>query len=134
MPSQQAITGPALIEEVERTNMMIVRGQGQGMEISPRRDPYAMEIDRERNFYACEGFGYIACHCRNQGQRERVAKERRLEYGGGRIEGINEHLDNLKGVGNLESLDQILVTNLMYQLCKQMLVYQIQRDLRRRKK
>jgi len=35
------------------------------MEISPRRDPYAMEIDRERNFYACEGFGYIACHCRN---------------------------------------------------------------------
>ena len=64
-----------------------------------------MEIDRRRNFYACRGFGYMVCHCRNWGQRERVAKERRLEYRGGRIKGINEHLDNLKGVENLESLN-----------------------------
>jgi len=34
-----------------------------------------------------------------------VAERRRLEYGGGRIEGINEHFDNLKEVENLESLD-----------------------------
>jgi len=34
-----------------------------------------------------------------------VAEGRRLEYRGERIEGINEHLDNLKGVENLEFLD-----------------------------
>ena len=35
---QQAITGPALIEEIERTNVVVVRGQGQGQsaEVSPR--------------------------------------------------------------------------------------------------
>jgi len=63
-----------------------------------------MEIDRGRNCYTCRGFGHIAHHCRNQGQRGRVAEGRRLEYRG-RIKGINEHLDNLKGVENLESLD-----------------------------
>jgi len=47
----------------------------------------------------------MARHCRNREQRGRVAEERRLEYGGGRIEGINENLDNLKEVENLESLD-----------------------------
>jgi len=47
----------------------------------------------------------MACHCRNWGQRGRVAEGRRLEYGGGRIEGINKHLDNLKGVENIESLN-----------------------------
>ena len=47
----------------------------------------------------------MVCHCRNRGQRGRVAEGRRLEYGGGRIKGINKHLDNLKGVENLESLD-----------------------------
>ena len=30
---------------------------------------------------------------------------RRVEYGGGRIEEINEHSNNLKGVENLELLD-----------------------------
>jgi len=64
-----------------------------------------MEVDRERNFYACGGFGHMARHCRNRWQKGRVAEERRLEYGEGRIEGINEHSDNLKGVENLESLD-----------------------------
>jgi len=64
-----------------------------------------MEVDRERNCYACGCFGHIAHHCRNRWQRERVAEERRLEYGGGRTKGINEHLDNLKEMENLESLD-----------------------------
>ena len=75
------------------------------MGIPPRWDPYAMEVDWRRNCYACKGFGHMACHCRNWGQRERVVKERKLEYGGGRIEGINKYLDNLKGVKNLESLN-----------------------------
>ena len=64
-----------------------------------------MKIDRGRNCYAFGGFGHMACQCRNRGQRGRVAEGRRLKYRGGRIEGINEHWDNLKGVENLESLD-----------------------------
>ena len=105
MPPQQATTGPAPMEGIKRTNAVVVRGTGQGVGASLRRDSYAMEVDRRRNCYACEGFGHMARHCRNWSQRGRVAKERRLEYTGGRIEGINEHLDNLKGVENLESLD-----------------------------
>jgi len=66
MPPQQATTGPALIEGVERTNAVVVRGQEQGMG-APRKDPYAMEVDRRRNCYACRGFGHMACHCRNWG-------------------------------------------------------------------
>ena len=106
---QQVTTGPAPMEGVERTNAVVVRGSGQGagqsMGTPPRQDPFAMDIDRGRNCYACRGFGHMARYCRNRGQRERVAEGRRLEYGGGRIKGINEHLDNLKGVENLESLD-----------------------------
>ena len=104
---QQATTGPALMESVERTNTVVVRGSGTGQNVGvpPRRDPFAMDIDRGRNCYACGGFGHMAHHCRNRGQRGRVAEERRLEYGGGRIEGINEYSDNLKGMENLESLD-----------------------------
>ena len=97
-------TGPAPIEGVERTNAVVVRELGQGAGAPPRRDPYAMEIDRGRNCYACRGFGHMAHHCRNRG-RERVMQERRVEYGRGRIEKINDHRDNLKGVENLELLD-----------------------------
>jgi len=69
-----------------------------------RRDSYTMKINRGRNCYVCRGFGHIACHCRNRG-RERVEQGRRLEYRGGRFKGNYKHLDNLKGVENLESLD-----------------------------
>ena len=97
--------GPVPMEGVERTNVIVVRGSGQRMGASPRRDPYAMEVDRGRNCYACGGFRHMACHCRNRGQRGRVAEGRRLKYRGERIEGINKYLDNLKGVENLESLN-----------------------------
>jgi len=52
-------TGPALMEGVERTNMVVVRGQGQGIG-APKRDPYAMDVDRGRNCYICGEFGHIA--------------------------------------------------------------------------
>jgi len=101
---QQATTGPAPMEGVERTNAVVVRGAGQGVGAPPRRDPYAMEVDRGRNYYACGGFGHMARHCRNRG-RGRPMEGRRVEYGGGRIEEINDTTNNLKGVENLESLD-----------------------------
>jgi len=47
------------MEGVERTNTVVVRGQGQGIGAS-RRDPYAMEVDRGRNCYACGGFRHMA--------------------------------------------------------------------------
>jgi len=99
-------TGPAPMEGVERTNAVVVRGQGQGQGVGapPRRDPYAMEADKGRNCYACGGFGHMACHCRNR-RRERAMEGKRVEYGGERIEEINEYLNNLKGMENLELLD-----------------------------
>ena len=101
---QQATTGPAPMEGVERMNAVVVRGQGQGAEIPPRRDPFAMEVDRGRNCYACRGFRHMVYHCRNRG-RGRPMDGRRMEYGRGRIEEIFDQRDNLKGVENLELLD-----------------------------
>jgi len=98
-------TGPAPMEGVERTNVVVVRGQGQGVKVSSRRDPYVMEVDRGRNCYACGGFGHMAYHCRNRGQRGRMAENRRVEYKRGRIEEITNFANNLKEEENLELLN-----------------------------
>jgi len=76
MPSQQATTGPAPMEGVEQTNVVVVRGMGQEVGIPPRQDPYAMEIDRGRNCFACRGFGHMVCHCRNRGRVMQRRKDR----------------------------------------------------------
>ena len=47
----------------------------------------------------------MARHCRNRGQRGRVAENRRVEYGGGRIEEIMNITNNLKEGENLELLN-----------------------------
>jgi len=105
---QQVTMGPALMERIERTNTVVVRGSGAGagqnVGVPPRRDPYAMEIDRGRNCYACGGFGHMAHHCRNRG-KGRPMEGRRVEYMRERIEEIYNNTNNLKGVENLESLD-----------------------------
>ena len=93
----------ALIEGVERTNVVVVRESGQGVEVPPRQNPYTMEIDRRRNCYACRRFGHMARHYRNRG-RGRVMEERRVEYGG-RFKGNIELIGHLKEVENLEALD-----------------------------
>ena len=43
---QQATTGPALMEGMERMNAVVVRGAGvgQSMGTPPRRNPFAMEV------------------------------------------------------------------------------------------
>ena len=100
---QQATTGPVPIEGIERTNAVV--GQEQSVRISPRWDPFTMEVDRGRNCFACGGFGHMACHCRNWRQRGKVADNRRVEYGRGRIEEIVNLTNNLKEDKNLELLN-----------------------------
>jgi len=101
---QQVTTGPAPMEGIERTNTVVVRGLGvgggQNMGAPPRWDPFAMEVDRSRNCYACGGFGHMAHNCRNRG---RVM--RRVEIEGGRFEGNIKQNGHLKEVENLEALD-----------------------------
>jgi len=97
---QQATIGPAPMEGIERTNAVVVRGSGQGAGVPPRRDLFAMEVDRGRNCYTCGGFGHMARNCWNRG---RVM--RRVEIGGGRFEGNIEQIGHLKEVENLEALD-----------------------------
>ena len=84
---QQVTIGPAPIEGVERTNAVVGLGVGAGQNIGvpPRRDLFAMEVDRGRNCYACRGFGHMACNCRNWGMRGRVAENRRVEYRGEKL-------------------------------------------------
>ena len=47
----------------------------------------------------------MARHCRNRRQRRRVVENRRVEYGGGRIEEILNFVNNLKEEENLELLN-----------------------------
>jgi len=92
------------MEGIERTNAVVVRGSGvgggQNMGAPPRWDPFAMEVDRSRNCYACGGFGHMAHNCRNRG---RVM--RRVEIGGGRFKGNIKQIRHLKEVETLEALD-----------------------------
>ena len=99
--------GPAPMEGVERMNAVVLRGQrtGQGAGVPPRRDPFAMEVNRGRNCFACRGFGHMARHCRNRGMRGRVVENRRVEYGGGQIEEITNFANNLKAGEDLELLN-----------------------------
>ena len=64
----------------------------------PRKDPYAMDVNRGRNCYVYGGFGYLARNCRNRSIGNRIGKERRLEYKQRRIiEEGNEDNNNLNG-------------------------------------
>jgi len=94
-------TGPASMEGIKRTNVVMVQPQ-QRIGLA-QCNPYSMEIDRGRNCYTCRGFGHMAWHCQNRGQRGGVVEGRRLVYRG-RRKGDQEYMDNLKEE-NLESLN-----------------------------
>ena len=89
---------------MEKTNAVVVREQKELREGPPKRDSYVMEVDRERNCYACREFGHIAQHCRNKRRMMRIGEGKRLEYRRKR-EGTMKHSDNLKEEKNLEFLD-----------------------------
>jgi len=44
-----------------------------------RRDPYAIDMDRRRNYYSYKEFGHLVWNCRNW---EIIGQGRRLEYKG----------------------------------------------------
>jgi len=83
-------TEPTLIEEVERTNIVVVYLQ-QWTRFASKNDLYAMNIDCGRNYYSCGGFGYLIRNFRNW---RIVEQERRMEY-----------RDNLKEEKNLVVLN-----------------------------
>jgi len=56
-----------------------------------------MDIDQERNYYSCGGFGYLARNYRNQ----RIAEQRR------RI----DHKDNSNTINNLKEEESLVVLN-----------------------
>ena len=58
MPPQQVTTGSALMEGIERMNMVILCPQQR--EGVAQRNLYAIEVDRRRNCYTCRGFGHMA--------------------------------------------------------------------------
>ena len=95
--------GPAPIDGIKRTNTVVVRGSevggGQNMEAPLRQDPFTMEVNQRRNYYACGGFGHMARNCRNRGRIMRV------EIGGGKFEGNIKQIGHLKEVENLEALN-----------------------------
>jgi len=87
------------MEEVEKTNAVVVRNPIQGQEereVGIKRDLYAMEIDRRRNYYSCRGFGYLAQNYKNQG---RISQERRIEY-----------RDNESNSNNLKEEENLVVS------------------------
>ena len=92
------------MKEVERMNIVVVRGQEQDVGAPLRRDPYAMEIDLGRNCYVCGGFRHMAYHYRNR-ERARAMEGRRVEYGRRRFEGNIKQIGHLKEVENLKALN-----------------------------
>jgi len=84
--------GPAPMKGVERMNAAMVTLQ-QRAEF-PLRNPYAMDVDRRknRNCYACGGFGHLARNCRNR----RMGMNRRIEVD----QNANNNLNGEGGLGS----------------------------------
>ena len=53
-------------ERVKRKNATIVNPQQQQAEFMTRYDLYTMNMDKVRNCYNCENFGYIARYCKSK--------------------------------------------------------------------
>jgi len=53
------------MEEIERTNVEIVCLNQQVVFVS--QNPYMIDVDKGRNCYSCERFGYLIQNCRRWG-------------------------------------------------------------------
>ena len=95
MPQQWMLAELAPIEEVERTNaVMVCPQQRAGF---AQWNSYTMDVDRRENWncYNCREFGHLAKNCRNRGTGNRIGDGRRLEY----------RQSNLNGEGDLVVLN-----------------------------
>ena len=83
--------GPTLMEGMERINI-VVRNLGKQIG-PPRRELYAMNVDKGRNYYNCGRFEHLARNCRNR--ENRIGESRRLEYeqGDNRQNNLNREQD-----------------------------------------
>jgi len=93
MSQQWILTGPALMEGVEKTNVAMVRPQQQETGF-PQRNLYTMDVDRRenKNCYTCGGFRHLARNCRNRG----MEMNRRIEVD----QDANSNLNGKEGLGN----------------------------------
>ena len=72
--------GPASIEEVERTNTVMVYPNNRTEFVLCNL--YTMNINRDnQNCYNCREFGHLARNYRNRRIGNRIGEGRRLEYG-----------------------------------------------------
>ena len=69
------LAGSALIEGVERMNVVIVCSNQRA--VFTQHNLYAIDVDRgNRNCYSCREYGYLAQNCR----RQNIGQGRRVEY------------------------------------------------------
>jgi len=100
MPQQQVPIGLTLMEEVERTNAVMVYPNQRAK--FAQYNPYTMNVDQGNiNCYNYGGFGHLAKNCRNRGIRNRIGKIKRLEYGERRMMKGGNGQNNLNKEGNL---------------------------------
>jgi len=80
MPQQWILAGSAPMEEVKRTNtVMMCPNQRAGF---TQYNLYAIDTNQEnRNCYSCGEFGHLVRNCRNRGMENRTRERRKLEYG-----------------------------------------------------
>jgi len=56
------------MKRIKRTNTVVVKNllqEQENREGGIRKDSYMMKVDRERNCYNCEKFGYLARYCKS---------------------------------------------------------------------
>ena len=100
------------MEEVKRINIVIVRNslQVQGRrKVVIKRNPYAIDINRERKYFNCRGFRHMACYCRNC---ENIKEERRFKFGNNI--NINNESWYTKLLDSKVTVSNLKIVNLFY--------------------
>ena len=122
IPQQQILTGPALMEDIERINTVMMCPT-QRVEFA-LHNPYTMNMDRRnKNCYSYREFGHLVRNYQNREMENRIREKRRLGYEQRlRIKGNNGQ-DNLNKKGDLVIFNQVLVTIGLQYFLEQQKIY-----------